>query len=38
MSSSGRTINKELSNFNIIIVGEIDPKLIKNLTLALLGV
>jgi hypothetical protein len=38
MSSSGRTIDEELSDSGVTRVGEIDPKLIKNLTLALPGV
>jgi hypothetical protein len=38
MSSSGRTIDVELSDSGVAMVGEIDPTLIKNLALALPGV
>ncbi len=38
MSSNKRIINKELSDFSIIIIGEINLKLIENLILALPGV
>jgi hypothetical protein len=38
MSSSGRTIDEELSNSGVAMVGEIDPTLIENLTRALPGI